>query len=126
MRKFSSGINTYDNNAHIIVEDARWYIFLLDWVSLKICDWTPNISFPNIPFTLKNKDDIEFNNGDEKTTFKNWYGSLSDWWHIKIHQPILNYCDKRTKMQMISADYDIVLKVFDRKDEDWIIELKKN
>lgn len=65
MKRWSYGINSIYKKASIYLEEAPWWIFALDRSIEFLCDLMPSIPLPNVKIRLKNREDIEFNEGSE-------------------------------------------------------------
>jgi len=91
MRTWSYGINSLYKKASIWLDEGPWWVFLLDKIVEFLCEIVPPIRFPNIKLRLKNKEDIDFYGG-EWTTWRDWYGDLSEFFHITVHEPVFKFC----------------------------------
>lgn len=121
------GVNSYYKKAAIYLQEASWWIFAVDKIVEFLCDWTPSISLPKIQKRLKNKEDIEFNGGNELTTLKEWYGDLRQLFNCFIHMPVFYFCQKKMEFRSIEIDFDKAKQMFYEKDKEfWNKEVKKN
>lgn len=111
MRNWTYGINNYHKTASIYLEIASWHIFVIRRVSEFMCDIFPAIQLPDIKFRLRDRDNIEANEG-EWTTFKEWHGDMQQLFHIYIHMPIFEFCDDRIETKYIEIDYDKCKELF--------------
>jgi len=116
VRKWTYGINSYHKTASLILEDAPWWVFVLedfvDFLSANI----PAIPFPSIKIYLTNEEDIECNGGDNRTSLRDWYGDLHQWFHCRIHNPIFHFCVRRIRWKEVKIEYDRAKELF--RDED--------
>ena len=125
MKSWGYGINSIYQKAHIYLEDASWWIFLVDRIVEFLCDHIPPISLPKIKMKLKDREDIEFNGGSELTTLREWYGDLNQVFHCFVHMPVFNFCQKRTRCKSIEIGYDKAKEMFYKGDEEfWDIEMQ--
>jgi hypothetical protein len=123
MRVWYYGVNVYHKTAQIMVDEAPWYIFLLDRVVGWICGVIPAIPLPKIKMKL-NKEDADFV-GYEFTTWKDWYGDTNQWFYIHIHMPVFHYCNSKGKDYAIPVDYDKLKELFYKADKEfWDNEIK--
>jgi len=128
MRKWGYGINSFHKTAYIWVEKSSWWVFALDRSIEWFCGIIPHIRFPKIRMKLKDAEDIEINDGTEWTTWQDWYGDLSQYFHCIVHMPIFNYCYSKIKCKSIEIDYDLAKETFyesDKKFWDWEISLNE-
>jgi len=105
MKRLYYGINDYHKEASMIIEQGPRWAFLLDDIICLFCLIVPPIPFPRISMKLKDKEDIAFF-GNEKTTLKDWYGDLSQWFCIKCHMPVTSFCYKKINVGIVKLDYD--------------------
>ncbi len=108
MRRISYGINTYHKTASFFVEYAHPLIFALDRITEFICGYLiPSLPLPN----------FRIMRDGEKTTIKEYYGSLQDLFHCFVHCPIFRYCDDRIDTRAIKVSYSSAKKAFYDKDK---------
>lgn len=119
MRSWSYAINSLKKTSSISLEEAPFYIFSLDSLVGRICDYMPSISFPRILKKLKDKEDIKWNDGKEWTTWKDWYGDLSQFFCTHVHNPISNFCHERMRTKSVPMDYDKLRAIFYSEDKDF-------
>ena len=119
MKTWSYGINSLYKKASIDLQEASWWIFSLERVTEMLCDLIPPISLPMIKKRLKNSEDISMNGGNQWTTWKEWYGDLSQLFHCVVHMPIFNFCQKKTRLKSIAFDYDKVKEMFYEEDKEF-------
>jgi hypothetical protein len=81
------------------------------------CDMIPSIPLPDAKKRLRDQEDIKLNGGNPWTTWKEWYGDLSQLFHCVVHVPIFDFCQKRIKCKFIELDYDKVKKMFYQEDK---------
>lgn len=82
-----------------------------------LCDLIPSIPLPKIKMKLKDREDIEFNGGDELTTLRDWYGDLSQVFHCFVHLPVFNFCQKRISCKSMEIDYNRARDMFYEEDK---------
>jgi len=117
MRVWHYGANSYHKTAHIVADDAPWYIFLLDRIVECICGMIPSIPLPKIKMKL-NKEDTNFI-GHEFTTWKEWYGDTNQWFCLNVHMPVFYYCNSKKKVHIIPVDYKKLKEVFYESSKEW-------
>lgn len=109
MRRWSIGRNNIYFDASIYLEDAPWYVFLLDDLVNQTCGYFPPIPLPKIKFTPKDE--------TEKYTLRDWYGDTQQLFHAFVCAPITEWCYKKTKMELIGLPYFFLKEKF--PSEDW-------
>ena len=102
MRRWSIGINDYYFTASIWLEDAPWYIFVIEYVIQFICNCIPRIPLPRIKIIRGNKE----------TTLKDWYGTTEDLFHAFICGPVVEWCYKKINMESVDCPYYFLKKKF--------------
>jgi len=119
MKRWRYAINSYHKTATIFCGVASFHIFWLENFASTICAYLiPAVPFPKIPLKLKN-DEIEDNDGKRWTTWKDWYGSLDQWFHVYVHMPIFDFCYKYIKSYSIKVPYHKLKKSFYEMDKDF-------
>ena len=119
------GINSIHKTASIHLERKTWWVWVLEVVSDFLCDKCPAISFPPIPIRLSRKDAKELNDNKRWTNFKDSYGDLSQWWHVKIHDPVFQFCTRKTNTESLEITYDKAHELFYEGDKRfWDEEVK--
>jgi len=113
MRHWSYAANNYHETAHISVEDGPWWSFFIEWTIQWICHYFPAIPFPHIRYRLKDKDDIEFNDDNEWTTWAEWCGDTSQWFCASICMPISDWSFKRRFYYSFEVKYVSLKKRFE-------------
>ena len=119
MKSWSYGANSYHKTASVYLEEGHWWFFLIRAIGDFICEHTLCISLPNIKWKLTDKESIEFNDGSEWTTLKEWYGDTVQLVHLKIHEPMLNLFWNKTKETDIEIPYSKLRKLFYKVDKEW-------
>jgi len=119
MKTWSYGINSIYKKASIYLEEASWWVFALDRIIEFLCDFIPPVPFPKIKMRLKDREDIEFNGDSEWTTWREWYGDLSQLFHCFVHMPIFDFCQKRIKCKSVEINYDNAKKIFYEEDKEF-------
>lgn len=118
MRRWTYAINSIYKISHIHCEEAPWWVFAIDSLVCKICDLIPPIPLPNIKKHLSDKDDIEFAGG-EWTTWREWYGDISQLFCGCIHIPITNWCWGRANSTILKVNYNDLKDAFRERDIDF-------
>jgi hypothetical protein len=106
MRKWGIEINSYYKTAYYWLEEAPWWVFVIEDAMDFICGYlVPPISLPNWKFKLKPED---ANFGDEQgyTTLREWYGDLDDVFCMHVHNPVLNWCWSKKKELDIASTWE--------------------
>jgi hypothetical protein len=93
--------HVYENDESVSLEEGPWWAFVLPWIFN--CMWIPAIRFPAVPYRLKDQEDIS-GHGSEWTTWREWYGDISQMFHIYVCSPVDHFCDKHIR----SVDYNLV------------------
>lgn len=119
MKTWDYGINSIYKKASIYLEEASWWVFVADRMVEFLCDLVPPVPLPKIKMRLKDREDIEFNEGNERTTLRNWYGDLRQAFHCFVHMPVFNFCQKRIRCKSIEIDYDRAKEMFYEKDKEF-------
>ena len=117
MKTWSYGINSLYKTASIDLRTGSWWLFALERTAEFCCDIIPSIPLPNAKKRLREQGDIELNGGNPWTTWKEWYGDLSQLFHCFVHVPIFDFCQKRIKCKFIELDYDKVKEMFYQEDK---------
>ena len=112
MRRYSYGINSVHKTAHINIEFGKWYIFLFLDLIERFCFIIPPLPLPPLPLKLRDGDSIEFNDGEQWTTLRNWCGDLRSTFCVMVHMPIVDYCYRKLKMKFVSIDYNKAKEIF--------------
>jgi hypothetical protein len=126
MRKYTYAANGYNKTASIIIEEGKWWYFALNTIVESICACIPHILFPKIKLELKDQDSIDFNNGNKYTTYQEWYGSSDNWFCLKVHNNVLNYCSKNIDTLMIKVEYNELKKFLEKYDKSYWERLSKD
>ena len=119
MKRWGYCINSYHKTANIYCEIAPFYIFWLEGIVQNICGYLiPAIPFLKIPLRLKD-DELEWNDDKRWTTYKDWYGDLSQWFHAFVDMPVFNFCNKFEKHYSIDVPYHKLRKSFYKIDKEF-------
>ena len=118
MKHWSYSINSYYKTANICLHEAPFYIFLLDWLATCACGLVPPISFSKLPFKLS-LEEAKDNDGERWTTWKDWYGDLSQFIHCRFHLPIFDFCQARMNEKWIEIGYKKLKKMFYEEDKEF-------
>ncbi|MFH1293076.1 MAG: hypothetical protein ABIJ44_02985 [Pseudomonadota bacterium] len=117
MNTWSYGINSLYKTASIDLRIGPWWVFALERTVELCCDMIPSIPLPDTKKRLKDQENIELNGCNSWTTWKEWYGDLSQLFHCFVHVPIFDFCQKRIKCKFIELDYDKVKEMFYQEDK---------
>ncbi|MCX6735808.1 MAG: hypothetical protein NTZ13_01875 [Candidatus Parcubacteria bacterium] len=117
MKSWHYGINSLYKTGHIIREEAPWYIFAIDRVSIWFCDHFPPIPFPSV--SMKDDD-------GEETTWKEYYGDARALFHIKVCMPIFEWVESKKKTVSVDVPYDILKEKFYETDKKFFDEEAEN
>jgi hypothetical protein len=109
MKRWGVGVNNYYFTGSIILEEAPWYIFLIEYSIHFICHW-----IPRIPLSKH----IKIIREGEEYTLRDYYGTTGDLFHIYICSPIFEWCWNRIKWQTISFPYTMLKEQFPDRFED--------
>ncbi len=114
MKTWSYGVNSIYKKVSIYLEEASWWVFVVDRVVEFLCDFMPSVPLPKIEMRLKDKEEIEFNRGSEWTTLRDWYGDLRQVFHCFVHRlsPEDVRRDGRGIMRITSIKLDSFSKFF--------------
>jgi hypothetical protein len=117
MKTWSYGINSLYKTASIDLQTGPWWVFALGRTAELCCDLAPSIPLPGAKKRLKDQEDIELNGGNPWTTWKEWYGDLSQLFHCFVHIPIFNFCERRIQSRNVELGYDKVKEMFYEEDK---------
>lgn len=81
MKKWTYGANGIHKEAHIVVDQAPWWAFLIEFLVGTVC-----AILHIVPF------------------FSSWI--TTDWFHLYIHSPVTHWVDRRTRTAYINVDYE--------------------
>jgi len=101
MRRWCIGTNNYYFTSSIYLEEAPWYIFVIETGIQNICSWIPNIPLPKFKIIRDG----------EKTDLKEYYGSIHDLFHIFICDPLFQWSYKKIKIIPIELPYLFLRKI---------------
>ena len=107
MRRWFIGSNNFYFTSGIYLEEASWYIFTIESSIQWICHYFPRIPLPKIKI-IKDK---------EETNLQEYYGNISDLFHIFICAPITNWCWKKIDMIHFNHPYEMLKKKFPKEFE---------
>jgi hypothetical protein len=108
MRIIDYGINSYYKKCSLNVDFASSWIFALEKLIEFICGYLI------LPIPLPK---IKIIREDERTTVKEYYGDLQQFFHLYVHNPIYEYCCRQTYSKSIELDYEATREVFYDKDK---------
>lgn len=99
MRDWNVGINDYYKTASLILDEGPWYAFVLSDLIMMICSKIPSVPLPfGSLIKIRDKED------DKTYTINEYYGDMSDLFHLFICSPITSYCFSKIKT-IHSLDY---------------------
>lgn len=118
MRRWHYGANGYHKTSYIVIDVAPWYVFAIDDLSMRICDFVQRylqIPFPNIGRTkiVWTKKDIEY------CTWKEAWRDFASWFCCNIHMPIFQWCNSKIDMHSIEVDYDTLRRAVYKLDPEY-------
>lgn len=119
MKSWSYGINPIYEKASIHLEERSWWVFVIDRIVEFLCGLVPAISLPKFKIRLKERVDVEFNEGSEWTTLKDWYGDLGQAFHCFVHTPVFNFCQSRMRCKYFAIEYKKAKELFYEQDKDF-------
>ena len=102
MKRWSIGANNYYFSASIYLEEAPWYIFMIEYSIQYICHYFPRIQLPNIKIIRDN----------EEYTLRSYYGTTGDLFHIYICTKIFNWCYDRIKLKTFEFPFEMLKNEF--------------
>ena len=102
MKRWTIGTNNYYFTSSIVLEEAPWYIFMIGSSIQQICSWFPRISLPKIKIIRDN----------EETNLEEYYGTISDVFHIYICEPIFSWSYDKIKSTYIEFPYLMLKEKF--------------
>jgi len=111
MRNWSYGINGLHKSASINLEEAPFYMFILKEIFDFIDSLILPIPLPKIKMKLKDLGDIEAN-GEEWTTWHDWYGDLSQLFWVYVYDPFFQWYNKKIDEKVIDIPYRKLRKLF--------------
>ena len=117
MKTWSYGINSLYRTASIDLQTGPWWVFALERAVGWCCDLAPAIPLPDAKMRLRDQEDIELNGGSPWTTWKEWYGDLSQLFHGFVHMPVFNFCQNRIQSRIAGLDYDKAKEMFYEEDK---------
>lgn len=68
---------------------------------------------------LKDRWDIEFNEGNKWTTLRDWYGDLRQAFHCLVHLPIFYCCQKKINCKYIEVGFDEARETSYKEDKEF-------
>lgn len=108
MKIWTYAANSHYKTASYILDEAPWFIFFLENLTMIICDALHEVP---IPFgkTIK----VRINNffcSNELITLDEYYGSIGGLFHVFICSRITTWCFKKIKTKIIDTDYEELKK----------------
>lgn len=113
MRTWHYTVNPVENKGHYWLEEGRWYIFLIQWVVVRIRDLIPEISLPPLPWR-----------GGEN--LRERYGELDALFHCLVCDPIYEWADNKIDSIPLKADYEEVRNRFYKKNKNALLEQEED
>jgi len=110
-----------------IIEEGPWWAFFLEWLSESgplSCGHIPRIPFPNIG-KIK---DIDEETGEIRGvhTWKEWHGTLQDWWHVYIDSPLTQIWFKHmTHVPSIDLSVELLKEAHPKDYKRWLEHRKE-
>ena len=117
MKTWSYGINSLHRTASLDLQTGPWWVYALEWAVGWCCDLAPSIPLPDAKMRLRDQGDIELNSGHPWTTWKEWYGDLSQLFHCFVHMPVFDFCQRRIQSRIVWLDYDKAKEMFYKEDK---------
>ena len=117
MKTWSYGINSLYKTASIDLQIGPWWVFALERAVGWCCDLAPAIPLPDAKMRLRDQEDIELSGGSPWTTWKEWYGDLSQLFHGFVHMPVFNFYQSRIQSRIVGLDYDKAKEMFYEEDK---------
>lgn len=119
MKRWGQAISSYHKTANIWCEVAPFYIFWLEDIVQTICAYLiPAIPFLKVPLRLKD-DELEWNDDKRWTTWRDWYGDLSQWFCGCVDMPVSHFCNKFKKDYSMEVSYHKLRKSFYEMSKDF-------
>ena len=119
MKYWTYGINSLYRTASIELQTGPWWVFALSEITESICDLMPHIPLPKIKKRLRKIEDIEINGGENWTTWRAWYGDLSQTFHCFVHMSIFDFCQNKINRKIIDIDYKKAKDIFYKEDQEF-------
>ncbi len=109
MERWSVATNDLYKYAVVHKEEASWLNFFIEDAVMTICHWFPPIPLPKWKVTIDG----------EETTYRDWYGTTRDLFHIWICEPTFQLMHKRRKLSFSKElDLDEVTELLWYSDEE--------
>lgn len=110
MQRWSYGTNNLYKTAHIHLEEAPWWVWVLTDAPNWVCDLVPRWRVPLIGR-------IRIVRDGEETTIKEWYGDdLHSWFCGFVDMPLTNWAWNRVKCVPVEVTWEYCKKLFYEKD----------
>lgn len=119
MKSWNYGINSLYKTASIELRMGSWWIFALGRTVEWCCDVVPPIPLPRVKKRLMGQEDIGLNADNPWTTWKEWYGDLSQLFHCFVHMPVFNFCERVIRSRAVEIDYSKLKEVFYVEDKEF-------
>ncbi len=97
MKRWGVARNDYYCTGAVYLDEAPWYVFVIEGMAERLCGVFPAIPLPKIKFCPKGE--------TEQYTWKDWYGDTQQIFHVWVCEPITSWCDKRTKTDYVEVPY---------------------
>ena len=102
MKKWNIATNNFYFTGSVHLEEAPFYIFTIEYITNYVCELIPDIPLPKIKIIR----------GGEKTNLREYYGCISDIFHVYVHVPISKWCDEKIKITRIEFPYKMLKELF--------------
>ena len=119
MKSWSYAINSLYKTASIELRSGSGWVFCLGRAAEFCCDVVPPIRLPSTKKRLTDQEDIELNDGNPWTTWRDWYGDLSQLFHCLVHVPVFSFCERMIRTRSVETDYDKLEKMFYEEDREF-------
>ncbi len=108
MTRWGIGINNFWFTGSVILEEAPWYIFIIESCISWICHFIPPIPLPKIKIKIDG----------EVTNLYDYYGTTADLFHVFVCDPIQQWCFRKIKNDWIHFPYFLLEQKFPEKFKD--------
>ena len=109
MERWSIAVNDVYKYGHVSRSVGPWYIFFIEWLSSFFCDKLyrlPSVPLPKWTICRDCFLGSDLLDPKETSTLKEFYGDIAGLFHLKIDDPILQWCHRRYKETRMDADID--------------------
>lgn len=109
MERWSIAVNDVYKYGHVSRQVGPWYIFFIEWFSSWVCDIFHKLPSIPLPRWTICKDCFlgdDLLDPGETSTLSEFYGDIAGLIHLKIDDPIFQWCHRRYKETRMDADTD--------------------